>query len=141
MAMADCIIPQRKRGWQGYMFMKFQGKYQSPHRVAWKILYGDIPKGMVIDHMCHNEALAKGECKGGYSCEHRACINPAHLQMISGAENTRAGARVLANRETCSYGHLTADNHRVRPDGRAYCKECRKRHNKLSAERKKARAV
>lgn len=141
MAMTDCIIPQRKVGWQGYMQMFFQGKYQSPHRVAWKILNGEIADGIVIDHECHNEALRNGECEGGNSCKHRSCVNPAHLRAITLAENTKAGARPLANNGFCKRQHPVADNLRYRTDGRGYCHACRQEDNKNSILRAKARSV
>lgn len=38
---------------------------------------GPIPPGMQIDHLCRN----------------RACINSAHLELVTNAENTRRGAK------------------------------------------------
>lgn len=139
MAMTDCIIPQRKRNWQGYMTMFFEGRYHSPHRVAWRILNGEIPAGVIIDHNCHNEALSRGECKGGVTCQHRACVNPEHLRAISHLENVQAGAKPLINNEFCKNGHAVKDNLRYRPSGRVYCFSCRQESNKQSMARKKER--
>ena len=140
MGMQDCIVPQRKRTWAGYMMMKFNGKYESVHRVSWKLLNGDIPKGIVIDHECHNQALRNGECKGGNSCQHRACINPEHLRAISHLENVQAGARKLENNTHCKYGHLVSENLAYRSTGLAYCQSCRKADNAKSAAKRKVSA-
>jgi len=138
MTMSDCIIPNRKIGWQGYMMMRFKGKYQSPHRVAWQVLNGDIPVGIIIDHNCHNEALLAGQCKGGNNCQHRACINIEHLRAITQAENTKAGARVMANNTHCKHGHSIESNLAKRPNGRSFCVACRQVSNLASNLRQKA---
>ena len=82
------------------------------HRWVYTQTFGEIPEGYEIDHICHNEALAKGECQGGTSCPHRACYNPEHLRAVPKSVNQRDGAAGFGNRKTCkSRGHaLTADN-------------------------------
>lgn len=139
MAMTDCIYSQIKTDSNGYATKYFDGVYRGLHRVSWEILNGPIPKGMLIDHTCHNEALEEGTCKGGRTCKHRACINPAHLRLTSHLENVQAGARPLANNEFCKNGHAVSDNLRHRPNGRVYCLSCRQESNKQSMARKKER--
>lgn len=56
------------------------------HRVMYEALIGPIPDGLHLDHLCQN----------------RACVNPAHLQPVTNAENARR-ARLL--RTTCRAGH------------------------------------
>lgn len=137
MTMTDCIIPNRKTDLAGYVMMRFEGRYQGMHRVAWQILNGPVPKGLVIDHTCHNEDTT---CSGGTNCQHRACVNPAHLRAVSHLENVQAGQRVMANRESCVNGHAVSENLAHRPNGRAYCLSCRKESNKASMIRLKERA-
>lgn len=48
------------------------------HRLAYELLIGPIPEGLVIDHLCSN----------------RACVNPAHMEPVSIAENVRRGREV-----------------------------------------------
>lgn len=138
MTMSDCIIPNRKTTTFGYVMMPFEGKYQPMHRVAYQIVNGPIAEGLFVDHECHNEAAAKGECQGGNDCQHRACLNPAHLKAKTHLENVRAGLRVMANNTYCKNGHLVADNLAHRPSGRAYCVSCRKESNERSYARKVA---
>jgi hypothetical protein len=78
------------------------------HRFAYTLLVGPIPPGLQIDHLCRN----------------RACVNPAHLEPVTPAENLRR--RELAHPRThCSAGHqMTESNTGVRPDGRRRCKAC-----------------
>jgi hypothetical protein len=59
------------------------------HRQAYIITHGDIADGLTVDHLCHNEARARGECDGGPACVHRRCVNPAHLEAITPGEQAR----------------------------------------------------
>lgn len=136
MSMSDCIIPNRKADNNGYVPMRFQGRYQGMHRVVWQILNGSIPKGLVVDHTCHNEDKT---CSGRGGCLHRKCINPAHLRVVSHLENVQAGSRVMANNVDCLNGHQVSENLAYRPNGRAYCLTCRKESNVASMARKKER--
>jgi hypothetical protein len=57
----------------GYGVAGFNGRIEQAHRVAWIIKNGPIPKGMQINHICHN----------------RACIKIDHLYLGTQKENMR----------------------------------------------------
>ncbi len=71
---SDCWLwTGYKRG--GYGRLKLEGVLKEAHRVSYEYYVGKIPEGLVIDHLCRN----------------RSCINPAHLEPVSIAENIQRG--------------------------------------------------
>jgi hypothetical protein len=80
------------------------------HRFAWETFVGPIPEGMTIDHLCLN----------------KRCVNPAHLEVVTSAENTRrAGPLTRLRHETCRGGHAwTPENTYTRSSGRRQCRAC-----------------
>lgn len=61
----------------GYMSKTLSGTH-APHRHAWAVANGPIPRGAWIDHICHN----------------RRCVEPRHLRLANVVQNgtNRAGA-------------------------------------------------
>lgn len=57
----------------GYGNIWWLGRTQSAHRVAYTLLRGPIPPALTIDHLCRV----------------RHCVNPAHLELVTQAENNR----------------------------------------------------
>ena len=131
----------------GYANGKYKGKQMTAHRAIWLELHGQVPEGMVIDHVCHSVAVREGMCKGGDKCIHRCCVNPAHLELVTHEENMKRGSFKLRNKKTCKNGHeVTEENILVRPNisrGKRYmvdiCKACYKINMKNSNDRAKAR--
>ena len=68
----------------GYGMFRHQGYARLAHRVAFQWTKGPIPDGMEVDHMCFN----------------RACVNPAHLRLLTHTENGQN--RASANRNSKS---------------------------------------
>lgn len=99
---------------KGYGLISVNGVAKLAHRVAFEAEYGDIPEGMVIDHLCRV----------------RNCVNPMHLEAVTSRENTRRGraARTLQVGDTCINGHRLADTSEiyVRDSGATECRHCRR---------------
>lgn len=82
------------------------------HRFAYELLVGPIPEGMEIDHLCGI----------------RNCVNPKHLEPVSGRVNKLRGKTVNAlnaGKTHCVNGHLfDAANTLVRASGGRSCRAC-----------------
>lgn len=56
----------------GYPMFWYEGKTERASRALWKLVYGNIPEGLVIRHKCDNPA----------------CLNILHLELGTHKENT-----------------------------------------------------
>jgi len=100
---------------------------RAAHRVSYEIWIGDIPEGLMVDHACHNRAAWAGECTEGGACLHRRCINPAHLELKTHAENVRSSPLPRQRRSQCKHGHpYDATNTGIDKHGIKWCKRCKK---------------
>lgn len=102
------------------------------HRLVYEDFLGPIPEGLDLDHLCFTPA----------------CCNPAHLEPVTRAENTRrqwlagrGAAHVNAAKTHCPRGHLyDAENTRVKPsDGRRRCRTCMQEQRRAYRARLRAR--
>lgn len=76
------------------------------HRVSYTIHVGEIPRGLVIDHLC----------------EVKSCVNPEHLEAVTLEVNVQRGFN-RDNIYQCIRGH-DKSNYRTTDSGRNYCQEC-----------------
>jgi len=138
--LGGCIFGKPSKNDFGYIKVNHKGKITRKHRAVWMTNFGEIPEGMVVDHACHTEAMLNGLCRGGNTCIHRSCINPAHLQLISFAENVRDGSSSFRNRTHCLSGlhELTEDNI-GKGKTQNYCKACLREATRLGQARYRAK--
>lgn len=83
----------------GYAFFYVDNRHIYAHRFSWELANGPIPKGLVVDHRCHNDDQA---CPSGKGCPHRTCVNPAHLEPVThrlNIQRDKARANLLTERE------------------------------------------
>ena len=95
----------------GYGRVRCGDKKIFAHRLSYQIFIGQIPDGLVIDHLCRN----------------RSCANPEHLEAVSNAENIRRGetGKILKDKTHCPQGHeYNENNTRIKKSGHRSCKEC-----------------
>jgi hypothetical protein len=95
---------------RGYGVIAPSGKrLDMAHRFAYKLLVGPIAPGLTIDHLCRNQL----------------CVNPAHLEPVTQAENTARGTSptaIAARSGFCRNGHSkTVENWEP---GHSRCRIC-----------------
>lgn len=86
--------------WHGagnrYGVITKNGITQTAHRYIYRLLVGEIPKDLQLDHLC----------------EVKKCVNPSHLEPVTRLENMRRYKAKIGNQ--CKKGHeITGDNIRL----------------------------
>lgn len=103
---------------RGYgRFMGSDKRVHRAHRIAYELLRGPIPAGLVIDHLCRN----------------RGCVNPAHMEPVTHVENVMRGVAPPALNGTkthCPSGHPYDSVNTYQPPGGTHrlCRECGRSH-------------
>jgi hypothetical protein len=110
----------------GYGRIGLGGRTHRAHRLAFQLFKGSISPDLHVDHGCHNRDLS---CRGGSSCHHRTCCNPAHLFAATLAQNVlnshSSPAARNAMKTHCNRGHeFNSRNTQVDASGRRRCRTC-----------------
>ncbi len=113
--------------WEGHCQSSGYGKFWDgrkmvkAHRYAYKLLKGKIPPNLECDHLCRN----------------RSCVNPLHIELVTGSENVKRGLSPELTRQRqlskthCPYGHpYDKANTYVSPNGKRECRICRRESNR-----------
>ena len=86
------------------------------HRVSYEETVGPIPDGLEIDHLCRV----------------RDCVNPAHLEPVTRAENARRGdgGKYWAAKTHCPQKHEYTKDNTINYRGRRFCLACKRKRGR-----------
>jgi hypothetical protein len=98
------------------------------HRLAYLLTVGPIPDGLELDHLCRVHG----------------CVNPAHLEPVTHAENVRRAVMAtgersrMGRRSHCDAGHPFDESNTIKrgPDGRwRRCLTCERARWRLNYDK------
>lgn len=120
-------------GKRGYGIIQRRSWQQYAHRYSWFLRHGEYPTE-TLDHLCHTQAVQRGECMTWQDCPHRRCVNPDHLEEVPLDENIRRSSH--NNKTHCVNDHeYTPENTYITAKGWRRCRICTLATNKRSAAR------
>jgi hypothetical protein len=97
-------------GRKGYGRVRYLGSLKMAHRLVYELLVGPVFQDLQLDHLCRT----------------RSCVNPAHLEPVTGQVNVSRGRNVQREKTHCPSDHPYAgENLYVDPRGKRGCRTCR----------------
>ena len=128
----DCWIWTGGRTSSGYGSVSRHGRNTTAHRAVYEVAHGQVPDGLVIDHLCRN----------------LLCCRPDHLEVVTNQENVRRGDAAWINGERqrskshCLQGHpLSSGNLYTTPNGTRQCRTCKRERNRRYSNGRRAKAA
>jgi hypothetical protein len=97
-------------------------RQQLAHRWAYRMTHGEIPRGLVVDHLCSNSL----------------CVNPYHLEAVTQQTNNRRRINAQTKRTHCIRGHaFTLENTRIDKKDQRVCRRCKALHEAIRRNQRK----
>ncbi len=103
----DCFEWVAGKSRVGYGKFQLEGRTRLAHRVAYEMVYGDIPGQLTIDHLCMN----------------KLCVNPMHMELVTLSENVRR--KIIVPKTHCKHGHeFNKENTYYETRTKRKCRNC-----------------
>ncbi|QXN73977.1 HNH endonuclease [Microbacterium phage AluminumJesus] len=114
--VGGCFVWRGATDGRGYGSISYGGRTRPTHIVAYEVLIGEIPDGLVLDHL---------------ECSETLCWNPWHLDPVPTAVNTqRSNAKRWAAHASCKRDHPWEGDNIMIVSGKRRCRACHQLRSK-----------